>query len=90
MRDTTLTYWYKHVVFFYIVVHSILVVDFDFFHVCECAVGVDVRDGTAIFLISIVVPVVMGCVVLGRQMNVYFSMIVCPNTTLAAVGMDVR
>ena len=42
-------------------------------YVCECTVGVDVRDGAAIVLISIVVHVVMGCIVLGRQMNIDFS-----------------
>ena len=48
-------------------------------YMCECSIGVHVRDGTTIFLISIVVHVVMGCIaVLGRQMNVdYFSIVVC-------------
>ena len=49
-------------------------------YVCECTVGVDVRDGTTTSLISIVVRVVMGCIVLGRQMNVDFSILVCINT----------
>ena len=49
-------------------------------YVCECTVGVDVRDGTTCLLISIGVPVVMGCVVLGRQMNVDFSISFCINT----------
>ena len=40
---------------------------------CECAVGVDVRDGTTILLDSIVAHVVMGCIVLGRQMKVDLS-----------------
>ena len=46
---------------------------------CECAVGVDVRDGSTLVLISILSNVVMGCIVLGRQMNVDFSIAVCPN-----------
>ena len=58
-------------------------------HVCECTVGVDVGDGTTIFLMSIFSYIVMGCIVLGRQMNVYFTTIVCPNTP-TFVGMDVR
>ena len=56
---------------------------------CECTIGVDVRDGTTIVLISAVAHVVMGCIVLGRQMNVDFSIVVCNNTILF-VGMDVR
>ena len=47
---------------------------------CECSIGVDVRDGTASVLHSIVAHVVMGCIVLGRQMNVDFSISVCKNT----------
>ena len=31
----------------------IAIVQVDLFHVCECAIGVDVRDGTIIVLISI-------------------------------------
>ena len=53
----------------------------DFFYMCECAVGVDVRDGTTIVLSSILSNVVMGCIVLGRQMNVYFGMTGCTNTS---------
>ena len=56
---------------------------------CECAVGVDVRDGTTIVLDSIVAHVVMGCIVLGRQMNVYFATKDCTNT-MTFVGMDFR
>ena len=44
-------------------------------YVCECTVGVDVGDGTTKLLKSIkliLVIVVMKCIVLGRQMNVYF------------------
>ena len=58
-------------------------------YMCECSIGVHVRDGTTIFLISIVVHVVMGCIaVLGRQMNVDFSISDCKNT-IPFVGMDV-
>ena len=67
----------------------IAIVQVGFFHVCECAVGVDVGDGTTTVLTSIVVHVVMGCIVLRRQMNVDFSIVDCINTTLF-VGMDVR
>ena len=56
---------------------------------CECAIGVDVRDGTTIFLKSIVAHVVMGCIVLGRQMNVDFSIVVCINTIIF-VGMETK
>ena len=35
-------------------------------YVCECTVGVDVGDGTAAELNSILSNVVMGCIVLGR------------------------
>ena len=66
----------------------IAIVQVDFFHVCECTVGVDVRDGTTSVLISIVAHVVMGCIVLGRQMNVDFSISGCINTD-CFVGMDV-
>ena len=41
-----------------------------FTDVCECTVGVDVGDGTTIVLKSIPPNVVMGCIVLGRQMYV--------------------
>ena len=57
--------------------------------VCECAVGVDVGDGTTIALTPILSNIVMGCVVLGRQMNIYFSIVGC-NNTIKFVGMDVR
>ena len=40
-------------------------------------------------VLSNVVVVVVGCIVLGRQMNVDFAMIVCQNTT-TFVGMDVH
>ena len=53
------------------------VVDFDFFFMCECAVGIDVRDRPTTCLFSILPIVVVGCIVLGRQMNVDFAMIVC-------------
>jgi hypothetical protein len=56
-------------------------------YVCECTVGVDVRDGTTIVLISILSNIIMGCVVLGRQMNVDFSIAICINTILL-VGMN--
>ena len=59
------------------------------YYVCECTVGVDVRDGTTTVLISVPSNVVMGCIVLGRQMNVYFGTKVCPNA-ITFVGMDVR
>ena len=42
---------------------------------CECTVGVDVGDGTTTFLKSILSNIVMGCIVLGRQMNVDFGTI---------------
>ena len=43
-------------------------------YVCECTVGVDVRDGPATpSVYTILSNVVMGCIVLGRQMNVYFG-----------------
>ena len=50
------------------------------FYVCECTVGVDVGDGTTILLNSILSNIVMGCIVLGRQMNVDFGTIGCINT----------
>ena len=40
---------------------------------CECSIGVDVRDGTTILLISILSNIAMGCIVLGRQMSVDFG-----------------
>ena len=46
---------------------------------CECTVGVDIRDGTTTLLKSIVAHVVMGCIVLGRQMNVDFTIVECKN-----------
>ena len=52
--------------------------------VCECSVGVDVRDGTdtpSIF--TIISAIVMGCIVLGRQMKVHFGMPVSTNTLQA-------
>ena len=60
-KDSTKQYFS----FFRSVVCLIIIVDFDFFYMCECAVGVDVRDGTTSVLISIM-SVVMGCIVLGR------------------------
>ena len=57
--------------------------------VCECAVGVDVGDETTNHLNSIPSNVVMGCIVSGRQMNVYLGTIVCTNT-ITFVGIDVR
>ena len=56
---------------------------------CECTVGVDVRNGTTTILGSILACVVMGCIVLGWQMNVYFAKPSCLNT-ISFVGMDVR
>jgi len=56
---------------------------------CECPVGVDVGDGTIKVLKSIHSIIAMGCIVLGRQMNVYFGMTGCQNAT-TFVGMDVR
>ena len=56
---------------------------------CECTVGVDVGDGTTILLKSILSDIVMGCIVLGRQMNVDFSMIICINTTFVEEVNDV-
>ena len=70
------------------VVHLILVVVV-YNYVCECTVGVDVRDGTTILLFSILPYVVMGCIVLGRQMNVNFSISGCTNT-IFFVGMGAR
>ena len=70
------------------VVHLIIVVVV-YNYVCECTVGVDVRDGTTTVLKSILSNIAMGYIVLGRQMNVYFATIGCSNTT-TLVGMDVR
>jgi hypothetical protein len=42
-------------------------------HVCECSIGVDVRNGSTLVFISIGLHVVMGCIVLGRQINVDFT-----------------
>ena len=64
-------------------------VQVDFFYMCECTVGVDVRNGATTSLCSIPLSVVMRCIVLGRQMNVDFSISGCTNTTLF-VGMDIR
>ena len=44
-------------------------------YVCECTVGVDVGDGSTHELTSIPSNIAMGCIVLGRQMNVYFGTI---------------
>ena len=57
--------------------------------VCECTVGVDVGDGSTTVLFSILPNIVMRCIVLGKQINVYFGTIVCTNAT-TSVGMDVR
>ena len=70
------------------VVHLMIVVVV-YNYVCECTVGVDVRDGTTILLFPILPYVVMGCIVLGRQMNVDFGTIGCMNT-MTFVGMDAR
>jgi hypothetical protein len=88
-RATTTKRRYKHVVFFHNVVCLIIIV-VDFFHMCECTVGVDVGDGTTTLLKSIVATlVVMGCIVLGRQMNVYFGTKGCTNA-MTFVRMDIR
>ena len=50
-----------------------LIIIVEFFCMGECTVGVDVRDGTTPVLKSILSNVVMGCIVLVRQMNVYFG-----------------
>jgi hypothetical protein len=60
-----------------------------FNYVRECTVGVDVRDGTTLDLKSVLSNIVMGCIVLGRQMDVYFATTEC-NNTISFVGMDVR
>ena len=67
----------------------IIVVILFYNYVGECTVGVDVGDGTAIDLLLILSNVVMGCIVLGRQMNVYFTASPCTNT-FPFVGMNVR
>ena len=69
-------------------IRLITVVSFFCIYVCECTVGVDVGDGTTSPLFSIN-NIVMGCIVLGRQMNVYSGTTPCTNSTLF-VGMDVR
>ena len=56
-------------------------------YVCECSAGVDVGDGTTTLLVSILSNVALGCIVLGRPMNVYFTTIYCTNT-ITLVGMD--
>ena len=57
---------------------------------CECTVGVDVGDETATVLNSIPSNVViLGCIVLGGQLYVDFTMNVCKNTMKFA-GMNVR
>ena len=73
----------------YGVFHLMIIVVVVYNYVCECAIGVDVRDGTTPLLISILSNVVMGCIVLGRQMNVDFSISGCTNTIMI-VGMDAR
>jgi hypothetical protein len=60
-----------------------------FNYVCECTVGVDVGDGPTPKLMSILSGILMGCIVLRRQMNVDFATRVGQNTMLF-VGMDVR
>ena len=66
-----------------------VVIDFFYMYVCECSVGVDARNGTTLQLESVTFNIVMGCVVLGRQMNVDFSMSECMDTK-HFVGMDAR
>ena len=56
------------------VYHLIIIVGVIYNYVCECTVGADVRDGTASVLMSILPIVVVGCIVLGSQMNIDFSM----------------
>ncbi len=60
-----------NLLYFLIIILDVVV--FFYNYVCECTVGVDVGDGPTPLLISILSNVVMGCIVLGRQMNVYFS-----------------
>ena len=67
----------------------VAVIDFFYMYVCECSVGVDARNGTTLQLESVTFNIVMGCVVLGRQRNVDFSMSECINTK-HFVGMDAR
>ena len=55
----------------------------------ECTVGVDVGDGTTTPLISIRLNIAMGCIVLGRQINVNVSIVACMNT-IPLVRMNVR
>ena len=52
-------------------------------------VGVDVGDGTTTVLFSVLSNIAMGCIVLGRQVNVDFATNGCPNAT-PFVGMAVR
>ena len=67
----------------------VFIIVFVYNYVCECTVGVDVGDGSTTDLTSILSNVVMGCIVLGRQMNVYFATVGCINT-IPFVGMNVR
>ena len=60
-------------------IHLIVIIVVIYNYVCECTVGVDVRDGTTSHLVSALSNIVMGCIVLGRQMNVDFGMISCIN-----------
>ena len=78
----------------YNLIIATVVIFFVYNYVCECTVGVDVGDGTTIGvvitgLISITSNIVMRCIVLGGQMNLYFGMIVCTNAMMF-VGMKVR
>ena len=58
-------------------------------YVCECTVGVDVDDGAAFFLMSILSNITMGCIVLGRQTDVDCTTTARINT-MTFIGMDVR
>jgi len=72
--------------------HRLIITYFHFhrcWYVCECTVGVDVGDGTTPELVLIPSNVVVGCIVLGRHMNVHFTIIGCMNA-IHFVGMDVR
>jgi hypothetical protein len=66
----------------------IIIVIYNYMYVCECTVVVDVGDGTTSALMSILSNIAMGRIVLGRQMNVYFSTVECMNA-MPFVGMDV-
>ena len=68
-------------------IHLIIIV---VVYVCECTIGVDVRDGTILCLTSVLFNIVMGCIVLGRQMNVYFTTTTPCRNTISFVRMDVR